>query len=117
MKRRSFLVSVGGAVSAGTFAGTISGNIGFNNNGTLAAGASPGTTVINTNLGLGSASIIEAELGGTNQGVDFDLIQVNGTVSLDGTLNVTHFGGFTPSAIDQFQIDGFGQPRVISIGG
>ena len=77
----------------------------ISNDGTLAAGASPGKTVINMPLTLLSNSIIEAELGGTNQGVDYDWIEViNNAVTLGGTLNVTHFGGFTPSSNDQFLI-------------
>ena len=60
--------------------------------------------MVNTDLVLDTNSIVETELGGTNQGVDYDWIEVLNTVSLGGTLNVTHFGGFTPTPSDQFQI-------------
>ena len=101
-----FIVDGGAFGNTGTVIsnGTIQG-LSFSNDGTLAAGASPGKTVINMPLTLLSNSIIEAELGGTNQGVDYDWIEViNNAVTLGGTLNVTHFGGFTPSSNDQFLI-------------
>ena len=101
----TFIVDGGVFTNTGTMLsnGTIQG-FGFTNDGTFGAGASPGKTVVNTNLVLDTNSIVETELGGTNQGVDYDWIEVLNTVSLGGTLNVTHFGGFTPTPSDQFQI-------------
>ena len=102
----TYILDGGAFTNTGTVLsnGTIQG-LAFNNDGTLAAGASPGKTVINMPLTLLSNSVVEAELGGTNQGVDYDWIEViNNAVTLGGTLNVTHFGGFTPSSNDQFLV-------------
>lgn len=82
--------------------GTVTGNV--THNGTMNVGASPGTMTIAGDLTLGPASVLNIELGGTNQGVDYDLLQVTGTANLGGTLNVSLFGGFTGSVGDTFDV-------------
>ena len=90
--------------------GTLAGNGAINGNvnadaATVAPGASPGILNINGNLNLTSNSVINAELGGVNPvPPDFDIIDVTGTASLDGTLNVLLFGGFTGAPNDSFNI-------------
>ncbi|KKL73886.1 hypothetical protein LCGC14_2070440, partial [marine sediment metagenome] len=44
------------------------------------------------------------ELGGTDQGVDYDFLDVAGEVSLSGTLDVTLIDPFTPSFAQTFDI-------------
>src|SRR5205814_7394819 len=44
------------------------------------------------------------ELAGLTRGTQYDAIDVSGTASLAGTANIIHFGGFTPSAGDSFQV-------------
>ena len=103
-------LSIGSAftnAAAGIFNGNgtlFLGGATFTNSGTLAAGSSPGTLNVSGNLLLTGSSIVNAEIGGTNQGVDYDWIDVTGTASVAGTLNATLFGGFTPTAGNQFTI-------------
>lgn len=83
--------------------GTLTGNL-LNNGGTLIVGSSPGTMTINGNLALGPSSVLDIELGGTSQGVSYDLLSVTGTATLGGTMNVGLHGGFTGSAGDAFDV-------------
>ena len=72
--------------------------------GTLAPGDAPGTiTTGNLDLETGSALAIEA--GGTSPGAGgFDQVDVNGSVTLGGTLSFTLLNGFTPSVGQTFEI-------------
>ena len=64
---------------------------------TLAPGASPGILTITGNLTLGSGSVTQIEVQGTNPATpDFDQIIVSGTATLAGTLQVTLLNGFVP---------------------
>ncbi|MCA9064391.1 MAG: hypothetical protein KDA96_15075, partial [Planctomycetaceae bacterium] len=47
---------------------------------------------------------VDLQLGGTNPGTEFDQIIVTGHASLDGTLDVSRTGGFTPVNGDSFEI-------------
>ncbi|SDN71790.1 autotransporter-associated beta strand repeat-containing protein/T5SS/PEP-CTERM-associated repeat-containing protein, partial [Ensifer sp. YR511] len=91
--------TLGGAVSVtgGTLggSGTLAGNVSVTN-GAIAAGNSPGTLTIGGDLTLASGSSLNFELGNPSgvAGVDSDLINVGGNLTLDGTLNVTNAGGF-----------------------
>jgi len=93
-------------LSGGTFMGT--GQVSTSNfdqsGGLLKPGASPGTLTILGNYIMDSAATLVAELGGLNQGLDYDLLSVSGTASLDGELDVEFFGGFTGTVGDQFEI-------------
>jgi len=61
--------------------------------GTIAPGASPGTTAMSANYTMGSAATYEAELvGGSNTS---DLITVAGTATLAGQLDTVPLGGMT----------------------
>lgn len=93
-------------INGGTLSGIGSFTAGdLNINGaTLAPGTSPGTLNIVGNLNLGSTSTTLIELGGTSQGSNYDFIDVTGDVALDGTLNVSMFGGFTGLVGNQFDI-------------
>ncbi len=98
-----------------TNAGIITGNGTLNlggaghlltNSGTLQPGNSPGTLTINGDLTMTSSSVTNVEIQppGVTAGTDYDLITVTGAANLNGTLNVTHLNGFTPSAGSTFQI-------------
>lgn len=82
--------------------GTINGNL--TNNGTMNVGLSPGTLTVNGNYTQGAGGILNIELGGTTQGVNYDLLRVTGTANLGGTLNVSLFGGFTAAAGNVFDV-------------
>lgn len=87
--------------------GSIGGTVNVTD-GRIAPGNSPGTLTIVGDLFLGSASVLDFELGnpGGTAGVDSDLINLSGDLILDGTLNVIDAGGF-----------GAGLYRLISFGG
>lgn len=81
-----------GATLGGT--GTIVGPVTIQNGGLLAPGDSPGTLTVGT-LTLHSGSILNYQLGTPNlAGVVSDLVNVNGNLTLAGTLNVSNAGGF-----------------------
>ena len=82
--------------------GTVTGNL--IHNGTLNIGSSPGTLTVAGDLTLGAGSTLNIELGGINQGVNYDLLQVTGAATLDGTMNVSLFGGFTGAAGNLFDV-------------
>ena len=71
--------------------GIIGGTVNVVNGGTLAPGNSPGTLTINGDLLLASGSILDFELGEADVvgGPLNDLVNVDGNLQLDGTINVT----------------------------
>jgi hypothetical protein len=78
------------------------------NAGTLnpAAGVAGGVSISGDfSQGTGRLNI---ELGGLTPGTDFDQLNVNGTATLAGTLNITLIGGFSPNAGDSFRILSYG---------
>jgi hypothetical protein len=80
---------------------SIAGNL--SNNGTLAPGSSPGTYTVNGNYTSTSASVYNFEVQGTST-TQYDRLLVSGTVVLDGALNVTFLGGFTPATTHDLPI-------------
>ena len=77
----------------------------FINSGTVAPGGtngSPGTLTINGDFTQTVAGRLNLDLGGLTAGGQYDVLDVNGTATLFGTLNVTRFGGFTPAVGDVF---------------
>ncbi|HEX2828326.1 MAG TPA: filamentous hemagglutinin N-terminal domain-containing protein [Burkholderiales bacterium] len=92
--------------STGFIGGTGTLNVGagntFINNGTFSPGASPGTFTITGNYTQGPGGTMAIELGGTNPGVTYDLVNVSGVATLGGTLNVALVNGFTPAGSDRF---------------
>jgi hypothetical protein len=57
-------------------------------------------------LPFGSTAQLEIEIGGINQGVDYDFLKVTGSgdVSLSGTLDLSLVNTFTPDLDDVFTI-------------
>jgi Bacterial Ig domain len=89
----------GRLAGSGTIAATV------NNSGAVfAPGNSPGAVVINGNYVQASNGTLEMEIGGTVAGTGFDQLQINGTATLAGTLNLIQYNGFTPAAGDSFQL-------------
>jgi len=93
----------GGTLAVDQFTGNL-----VNNGGTLAPGNSPGTTNITGDYTQMAAGIFDVEIGGLLAGTEYDVLNVSGTASLDGTLNVSLFdlgsGLFAPQAGDSFDI-------------
>lgn len=88
----------GGTLAVGTFIGNLA-----NDGGTLAPGASPGTTLVQGDYTQGATGILSIELGGTGAGL-FDVLQVTGTATLAGELDVAFWNGFSATAGDSFDI-------------
>lgn len=79
--------------------GTINGagrivNANFTNAGTIAPGTSPGTLSITGNFS--NQGTIQAELGGTTAGTQYDRLAVTGAVTLGGNLVISTINGFKP---------------------
>jgi hypothetical protein len=55
-----------------------------------------------------STGVLTLKIGGYNPGTDFDQLNVSGTATLDGTVNITLLNGFTPTPGDGFQVLTFG---------
>ncbi len=93
--------------SRGTLGGTgsVAGPVTIAIGGTLAPGASAESLSLGGDLALESGSTLAIELGGTDQGGDYDFIDVTGNVTLnDATLDVTLLDPFTPGIGQAFDI-------------
>lgn len=89
--------------SGGTLggSGTIGGAVTVNSGGTLAPGNSPGLlTVGSLTLDAGSTTVMEID--GTTRGTQYDAIDVTGTATLGGTLNLVF--GYTPTVGDSYTL-------------
>lgn len=73
------------------------------NSATLAPGNSTGTYTITGDYTAMSTAIHNFEVGGTSAG-EYDVLNVNGKVILDGILNVSLINGFTPSTTHDLPI-------------
>lgn len=72
--------------------------------GEVLPGASPGRLTINGNYVQGSAGKLSVEVGGTTPGSGHDVLQVNGAVTLDGTLQTSLVNSFVPNITNQFTV-------------
>ncbi len=68
----------------------------FTNNGTVAPGHSPGTLTMTGNYVQNAAGILEIELGGTNPG-EYDILNIIGSATLGGILDISLYGGYSPA--------------------
>ena len=80
------------------------------NFGTISPGHSAGWLLINGDLGFGNDGKLVIELGGTNAGVEYDVLHVTGNVDLSGgTLELVLLPGFdlqSGSTYNFLQVDG-----------
>ncbi len=74
------------------------------NGGLVSPGNSPGTLHITGNYTQTTAGKLLIELAGTAPGTQYDQLLVTSTATLDGTLDVSLLGGFTPSAGNSFDV-------------
>lgn len=104
------LVTVG---PAGTLQGTGTINAPVLVQGALQPGAAqPGTLTLGaTNLTLSSNAVVTLELGGL---FSFDRVAGIDQLTLDGTIAVSLFDGFTPTAGDSFQLFDFASVNAAS---
>ncbi|MBK8522075.1 MAG: hypothetical protein IPL54_14810 [Chitinophagaceae bacterium] len=92
-------INGGGAVTtAGIYkgSGTFTGAVYNNTGGIVSPGLSPGCTVFGAGYTNGTGTEV-IEIGGTTVCTQYDQLQVVGTATLSGTLDVQLFGGFIPS--------------------
>ncbi|MBI4331411.1 MAG: hypothetical protein HY673_09035, partial [Chloroflexi bacterium] len=103
----AFAASGGVNINGGTLSGsgTITGNV--SNAGVASPGSSPGILNITGNYTQTASGILNVEIGGLTPGDQFDQINITGSASLDGTLNVTAINNFTPAGGNSFQIMSF----------
>jgi Tol biopolymer transport system component len=72
--------------------------------GDLQPGNSPASVTFDNNVSLGTSATTEIELAGLVAGTEHDQINVTGDLALNGVLNVTLLGGFSPALSDSFDI-------------
>ena len=60
--------------------------------------------VIDGDLLLTGSSILNIELGGTTQGSSYDWLDVTGSATLDGTLNASLFGSYSPAGGSTYDV-------------
>jgi len=93
----------GGTLSVDSYLGNL-----VNNGGTLAPGNSPGVTTIEGNYSQDINSTLKIELGGMLAGSEYDVLDISGSATLDGILDVSLFdrgsGLFEPAEGDYFDI-------------
>jgi serralysin len=82
--------------------GMLSGNVTMP--GHVDPGDGVGLLMFDNNLSLTGSSMITIELGGLTAGTLYDVLAVNGQLSLNGALAVSLVNGFQPSAGDEFSI-------------
>jgi RHS repeat-associated protein len=102
------LASAGGvSLSGGTLNGdgTVQGN--FINASQLTPGNMPGILTITGKYTQTSAGVLNIEIGGTTIGTQFDQLDIQGSATLDGTLNITLINGFGPAFGQTFPIMSF----------
>jgi hypothetical protein len=83
-------------------------NIGMTNSGLLnprlAGNTEFGRLTINTNYTETNSASINIQLGGNTAGIDFDQVDINGTATFDGKLNVSLLNDFTPTLGSTFDV-------------
>jgi len=91
-----------------TGVGLLIGNV--QNAGELMVGDSSdtGLLTIRGNYTQTATGILDLKLGGTGPGIYFDQLNVTGTASLDGTLNIVLLDDFMANVGDSFQVLAFG---------
>jgi len=88
-------VNLNGGDISGT--GTLVANV--ENEGSVDPGDAPGTLTIEGNYTQGSGGVLDIEIDGAS---DYDRLIVTGAAQLNGTLNVTFGGGFSPYDFETF---------------
>lgn len=71
---------------------------------TVSPGASPGILTIVGNYTQGANGTLNAEIGGTTPGTQYDQLIVTGNATLGGAFNASFLGGFVPVAGDTFNV-------------
>ncbi|MDQ4024474.1 MAG: hypothetical protein M3217_03130, partial [Actinomycetota bacterium] len=93
------------AVQGGTLkgGGTVEGSV-SSSGGTVAPGASPGMLKITGNYEQGAGGTLKSEIEGTAVGTQYDQLEVTGSATLGGTLDIVNGSGHSPTPGDTFKI-------------
>lgn|GEM_PF-1056367 len=94
------VVFLGSVTGSGDFLGA--GTLLFE--GDLRPGNSAAAVSIRSDLQLGGLADLEIELGGLEQGTEYDTLSIEGSATLAGALNVSLIGGFNPDLGNSFEI-------------
>ena len=76
--------------------------------GQVSPGNSPGLAEFGGNVHLGASATLIMELAGTVPGLEYDHLDVAGTLGLDGTLDIALLDDFQPQLGDTFNFFSFG---------
>ena len=76
----------------------------FTNDGTVSPGPSTGVFTVNGDYHHSSTASLNIELGGNAPGSEYDQLDISQAAILDGLLNNSLVGGFTPAEGDSFEI-------------
>lgn len=93
----------GAVTNNGTIAGTGTFGGALTNNGTVSPGTSAGTLTISGDYSSHGSSELDIELGGTSAG-QYDVLNIGGTATLNGTLNILLINAYEPQQGDKFTI-------------
>ena len=77
--------------------GTIASSVITSGTQTIAPGLSPGALTLEGDLTLSAGSTLDLEIGGLTQGTLYDYLDVNGTLTLAGLLNLSFLNDFQNS--------------------
>ena len=95
-------------INGGSIEGNGSINIGVTNSGLLnpryVSNTEFGRLTINGNYAETNSASINIQLGGSTAGTNFDQVDINGTATFDGTLNVGLLNNFTPTLGSTFDV-------------
>ncbi len=91
--------------SGGTGTAVIEGT--FNNNGTVLVGPN-GSIKLTGDFNQGSSGILEFDVGSITQGVGYNQLQVTGTATLNGGLNINLVNAYVPSVGDNYTVMTYG---------
>ncbi|HEX5044289.1 MAG TPA: hypothetical protein VFV75_15390 [Candidatus Polarisedimenticolaceae bacterium] len=94
-------LSLQGGSLSGT--GTVAASV-TSTGGTVAPGQSAGILLLGGTYTQGAAATLAVEVGGLAAGVEHDRLDVNGAVSLAGTLQVSLIAGFVPADGNTFTV-------------
>ncbi|MGE0486265.1 MAG: hypothetical protein AB7Q81_19100, partial [Gammaproteobacteria bacterium] len=91
------VVAFGGALSgSGSVVGTLI------NDGLVGPGNSPGTLTVDGDYQQNPGAILDIEIGGSDQGITYDLLAILGSALLAGDVEVSLFDGFVPNLGESF---------------
>jgi hypothetical protein len=80
----------------------------FTNSGSVKPGAALGRLSVVGSFPQTSSGAVNVEIGGRTLGQDYDQLQISGSATLAGTLNIGLTNGFRPTGGDSFEVLRFG---------